>query len=62
MGMNPLEFLRNQDELLSDIIDYVAKIENLEPSLIQVEDYEGKNDFPALVRSIVGQLISTSGA
>ena len=62
MGMNPLEFLRNQDELLSDIIDYVAKIENLEPSLIQVEDYEGKNDFPALVRSIVGQQISTSGA
>ena len=52
MGMNPLEFLRNQDELLSDIIDYVAKIENLEPPLIQVEDYEGKNDFPALVRSI----------
>ena len=43
--MNPLEFLRNQDELLSDIIDYVAKIENLEPSLIQVEDYEGKMIF-----------------
>ena len=62
MAMNPLEFLRNQDELLSDIIDYVAKIENLEPSLIQVEDYEGKNDFPALVRSIVGQQISTSVA
>tara|TARA_Y100001934_G_scaffold42217_1_gene50811 strand:- start:144 stop:788 length:645 start_codon:yes stop_codon:yes gene_type:complete len=62
MAMNPLEFLRNQDELLRDIIDYVAKIENLEPPLIQVEDYEGKNDFPALVRSIVGQQISTSGA
>ena len=45
MAMNPLEFLRNQDELLSDIIDYVATV--VPSSLKYVAGGANANQLPA---------------